>query len=359
MESEFLVPSLELLTLVKDAPQNDKKLKEYLIENEMGHLYKKLCENGSLADEKSVYEKIIKKNDEKLKEIESVQDTEKKRNLNYDRMVHLGKIGNLDELARLNESPTVNTSVKMDVYLYEIRTGLILRNSALISDRINKGLALIEKNCDWDRRNKFKVYQGLIHMLKYEYKQAADLFTSTLATFQCNELFSFEEFIKYTIFCSVIAYDRKQLQEKILKSTDILEMRNNCKTAFDLVQTIQSCYYVSIFKKLVEFCEENTTDLFIGDKLAFFINEVKIRSYNQLLESYSSIRIQSMAETFCVSEEYLENDLNHFIVNERLYCMIDKIDKMVLVRECERTFSDKMSDLSNQVLNYVEKQTNK
>lgn len=361
MESEFSAPSLEILCLVREASLNGNfdGLKKYLIENEMGHLYKKMCEKGTIPEDKKVYEDIIRENDKKLVNIENKEDDEIKKNIVREKLIHYSKIGDLDSLRELSEKSELNTSLKMDILLYEIRMALIFNKPSTIQDKINKGIGLMEKNCDWDRRNKFKVYQGLYHMLKYEYKQAANLFTSTLATFQCNELFSFKDFVKYTIFCSAISYDRKSLDEKILKSTDIIEMKENCKTAYNLIQSIHGCNYFHIFKQCIEFCEENVSDIFIGDKISHFLNEIKIRSYSQLLESYSSIKLQSMAETFCISENYLERDLNQFIINERLNCMIDKIDQMVLVRECERSLGEKMGDFSYQILSYVEKQANK
>lgn len=361
MESDFSVPSLEILHLIRESCHdgNFEDLKKYLIENEMGSLYKKMCENGILPDDQNIYDEIIRKNNEKLTKIENKEDDEIKRNIIREKLIHFSKIGDIDSLKELSEKSELNTSIKMDLLLYEIRLALIFNNPAILYEKINKGIVLVEKNCDWDRRNKFKVYQGLYHMLKYEYKQAADLFTSTLATFQCTELFSYEDFIKYTIFCSAISFERKSLDEKILKSTDIIEMREHCNTAYKLIQYIHGCQYFNIFKQCIEFCEENISDIFIGDKMGYFLNEIKIRSYNQLLESYSSIKLKSMAETFCISEDYLEKDLNQFIINERLNCMIDKIDQMVLVRECERSLADKLGDLSYQILNYVEKQANK
>lgn len=361
MDTDFNNPSLNILFKISAACNNGNfdTLKTHLIENEMGYLYKSLCISGIMPDERSVYEKIIVKNDEDLKEIENTEDEEGQNNLLRNKLKHMTKVGDLENLSLLSEQIDVNTSLKMDVILSEIRFGLILKKNTFVNDRINKGLKLVEKNCDWDRRNKFKVYQGLIHMLKNEFKQAAELFSATLATFQCDELFSYEQFVNYTIFCSLIAFDRKNLNEKILKSNDIIGVKSECENAYGLVQSIQSCYYNKIFAQMIKFCDEFITDVLIGEKITFFMDEIKIRSYSQLLESYSSINMKSMADAFVISEEYLENDLNQYIVNERLSCMIDKIDNMVLVKECERTFTDKIQDLSNQILNYVEKQANK
>lgn len=361
MDTDFCNPSLEILHKIRKSCKTGvfDELKTYFVDNEVGYLYRSLCKIGAMPDDQKTYEEIIKKNDEHLKSIESTEDEEKKINATREKLIYLSEIGDLDRLSDLSNEAEMNTSLKMDVILCEIRLGLILKRNSLVYESINKGIKLIEKDCDWDRRNKFKVYQGLYHMLKCEYKKAADLFASTLATFQCTELFSYEDFVNYTIFCSLISFDRKSLDEKILKSTDVIEVKNKCEKAYGLVQALQSCYYDTVFLKMTDFCTEFNSDVFIGERMMFFMEEIKIRVYNQLLESYSSIRLNSMAEAFCVSEEYLENDLNQFIVNERLNCMLDKVDNMVLVRECERSFIDKIGDLSNQVLNCVEKQANK
>lgn len=362
MDYDFNKPSLEILELLRKCLKNEKELKNvknYLIENKMGFLYQSLCKKGILPDEEKYYKNIVEKNKNEIKDIETEQNEDKIRNIEREKLVYMSKVGYLDGIIEEGQKIEMNTSFKMDVLLCEIRLGLILREYNLVQKRINTGLKYIEKDCDWDRKNKFKVYYGLYNLLNRNFKAAGDLFASSLATFQCTELFSYDKIVNYSIFCALLSFDRNSLEEKILKSTDVIEVKDKCTKAYKLAQNIHNCYYDRIFQDLIEFCDEFLDDLFIGDKISFFLQEIKIRVYNQLLESYSSIKLESMATAFKVTVDFLEKDLNQFLVNERIKCMIDKVDNMVLVRECERSYVDKIGDSCDYIMNYVEKQVNK
>jgi len=63
--------------------------------------------------------------------------------------------------------------------------------------------------------------------------------------------------------------------------------------------------------------------------LVFFCREMRIKAYSQLLESYRSVQLQSMADAFGVSIEFLDNELARFIAAGRLHCKIDKVGGIV------------------------------
>ena len=41
----------------------------------------------------------------------------------------------------------------------------------------------------------------------------------------------------------------------------------------------------------------------------YYVREVKIKAYAQLLESYKTIKLSYMADTFGVMEDYIDRDL--------------------------------------------------
>lgn len=360
MESEFKEPSLEIISRIKKAKDGDyEDLKKYLIENDMGHFYHTLCTKHVLPDEPQVYCPILEKNEQELIKISEKQNGEDNKNIKKARLAYLAKIGDLTNFLAESKDVELSTSARMDIILCQIRLGMIFKDYTLVHEKINLGLKYTEKDCDWDRKNKFKVYYAFYNLLKGNYEQAGDLFASSLATFQCSELFSYETAVNYAIFCGLLSFNRNELEEKILRSTDGIEVKHHVSLAFDLAQSIYNCYYNKVFAHLVSFSAHFQNDIFIGEKIYFFMNEIKIRSYNQLLESYSSIGLESMALAFGVSEEYLEEDLSKFLVNERMKCVIDKVDKMVLVRECDQTLYDRIGDACEKVVNYVEREVNK
>lgn len=70
-------------------------------------------------------------------------------------------------------------------------------------------------------------------------------------------------------------------------------------------------------------------DHWLSPHYRFYTREMRIRAYAQLLESYRSLTIASMAESFGVTEEFIDKELSRFIANGRLNCVIDKVDGIV------------------------------
>ncbi|CAH3151120.1 unnamed protein product, partial [Porites lobata] len=61
----------------------------------------------------------------------------------------------------------------------------------------------------------------------------------------------------------------------------------------------------------------------------YYIREMRIHAYTQLLESYRSLTLQYMANAFGVSEEFIDKELSRFIAAGRLNCKIDKVGGVV------------------------------
>ena len=75
--------------------------------------------------------------------------------------------------------------------------------------------SLLEEGGDWDRRNRLKTYHGLYAMSIRDFKMAATYFFETMATFTSTELMEYRAFVKYAVFCCMVAMDRSDLKEKV------------------------------------------------------------------------------------------------------------------------------------------------
>lgn len=75
--------------------------------------------------------------------------------------------------------------------------------------------SLIDEGGDWDRRNRLKVYRGVYCMSIRNFKEAANLFLDTVATFTSYELMDYHLFVTYTVLSSIIALERPTLREKV------------------------------------------------------------------------------------------------------------------------------------------------
>ena len=66
-------------------------------------------------------------------------------------------------------------------------------------------------------------------------------------------------------------------------------------------------------------------DRYLFPHYKFYVREVKIKAYAQLLESYSSLTLGYMAQAFGVTEKYIDEELSKFIAGGRLHAKIDKV----------------------------------
>jgi 26S proteasome regulatory subunit N7 len=60
--------------------------------------------------------------------------------------------------------------------------------------------------------------------------------------------------------------------------------------------------------------------------------ECRLVAYKQFLESYSSVRLDSMANTFGLSVDFLDHELSMFIASGRLRCKIDKVAGVIVTK---------------------------
>lgn len=61
----------------------------------------------------------------------------------------------------------------------------------------------------------------------------------------------------------------------------------------------------------------------------YYVREMRILAYTQLLESYRSLTLAYMAQAFGVTEDYVDRELARFIAAGRLHCRIDKVGGIV------------------------------
>ena len=57
----------------------------------------------------------------------------------------------------------------------------------------------------------------------------------------------------------------------------------------------------------------------------YYARELRIIAYAQLLESYRSVSMESMARSFGVSQDFIDVDVSKFIAVGRLNAVIDKV----------------------------------
>jgi len=89
----------------------------------------------------------------------------------------------------------------------------------------------------------------------------------------------------------------------------------------------------------------------------YYVREVKIKAYAQLLESYRSLTLTYMADAFGVTEEYIDSELCRFIAGGRLHAKIDKVGGIVVTNrpDCKNGQYQTCIKQGDNLLNRVQK----
>lgn len=228
---------------------------------------------------------------------------------------------------------TLGTGGKIDVLLALTRVGFFFNDYEAVSGHLSEVEALIEKGGDWERRNRYKTYQGIYLMATRNFGEAAKLLIDSLATFTSTELCSYDQVAQYAIIAGVLTLDRVDLKSKIVDSPEILSIFSSSKTLEPLVNltnSLYTCQYNCMFEYLLEAHDKLLlTNKYLRRHTNYIMRELRCRAYAQLLESYKSLSLKSMARNFNVSEEFLDADLCKFIPNNKLNCTIDKVNGII------------------------------
>ena len=244
--------------------------------------------------------------------------------------LYLGDKDAAVEAVRKTMEKTVGLGNRMDLIFHNIRIGLFWMDHSLIKANLDKATSLMEEGGDWDRRNRLKVYEGLYALSIRDFERAATLFLETVSTFTSYELMDYTQFVKYAVYASMIALERRKLYEKVVKGSEILEVLHQCPKVKQYLNSFYNCQYAEFFACLAEVEQTAKKDRYLNPHYAFYVREMKIKAFGQLLESYRSLTLSYMAEAFGITEEFMDQELSRYIADGRLHCKIDKVRGIVI-----------------------------
>lgn len=340
-------PNLELAQLkfllslpeYKDDQSVRTKLMDAIKKDDMAPWYQNVCQELEWMTDNTLLTTMKNKNSEQLKKLdEAIVDAEKNlgemevREAYLKKAEYFSRIGDKDNaisVFRQTYDKTVSLGHRLDIVFHNIRIGLFFMDHDIITRNIEKAKALIEEGGDWDRRNRLKVYQGVYSIAVRDFKTAANLFLDTISTFTSYELMDYITFVRYTVYVSMISLPRNQLRDKIIKGSEILEVLHSNLDVKNYLFSLYSCQYSEFFVNLANVEGLLRRDYLVHPHYRYYIREMRILAYSQLLESYRSLTLQYMSDAFGVSVDYIDKELSRFISAGRLHCKIDRVGGIV------------------------------
>ena len=246
------------------------------------------------------------------------------------------------------------TASKIDLLFGLLRLSLFFNETARTSSLLDEVSQLIEKGGDWDRRNRYKAYRGIHELSIRKFSAASTVLLDTISTFTSTELCTYSEIVKYAMIAGLISLPRTQLKTKIVDSPEVLAMRMDMQELESCVNSLYLSDYSSFFVALAQVQEVLLQDRYLSAHAHYFIRELRVKAYTQLLQSYSSLSLASMASSFGVSVEWLDSDLAKFIRAGRVVAVIDRVAGIVESRK-----SNDRSKLYENVISEGDKLLNK
>merc|ERR1712226_158555 len=314
------IPNLQVAELkfrVQQNPNEHRDLKSDILklieQDDMLPFYQLTCKDLGWKLDDSFAKKMKAKNQAELEVLDKkISDTEANlgesdiRDAYLAKAEYLCKIGDKEaclSLFRTILDKSLALGQKLDVVFYCIRLGLFYMDTDLVQRNLEKAKGLVEKGGDWDRRNRLKVYEGVFHMYNRDFKSAVNLFLDAVSTFTSTEIMSYDEF-QQRLNCSLP--DAKKYLTSLYES--------------DYAGFFESLFEVEAFMKL---------DRYLYKHYRFYIKEVRIIAYSQILQSYRSVTLQYIADAFNVSVPFIDKELARFIAANRLPCKINKVRGIV------------------------------
>ncbi|EIN06975.1 proteasome 26S subunit [Punctularia strigosozonata HHB-11173 SS5] len=308
--------------------------------DEMAPYYRIVTASGALPLDEKLLAELETKNKEELesfeKRIEEAKAIEGETDvaeLLRAKATYLTRIGEKEkaiEAQKVALEKTAGAGSRIDIVLTLVRIGFFFLDHSLITANLAKAEELIEKGGDWDRRNRLKVYQGLHALSIRQFKRAGELFFDSLSTFTATELIPYNDFVALTVITNTLTLQRVDLKKKIIASPEVNQVLPDIPLLSDLTKNLYDCHYDKFFVALATL--EQTyliPSRLLSPHTRFYVREMRILAYSQLLESYRSLTLESLSAAFGVSVEFVDNELSRFIASGRLHCTIDKVHGVV------------------------------
>ncbi|KZT00063.1 PCI-domain-containing protein [Laetiporus sulphureus 93-53] len=309
--------------------------------DQMAPYYRLVTAAGALPLNQSLLDTMEQANKEELerldKRLEEAKETEGESDIAdalQARANHLTRIGDKERAAeaqKLAFEKTAGMGSRIDIVLTLARIGFFFGDFDVIKDNLAQAEELIEKGGDWDRRNRFKVYRGL-HLLSIrQFKRGGELLLDALSTFTATEVVSYNDFVAYTIIAGVLTLKRVDLKKKLIEAPEVIQVLPELPTLSDLMKNLYGSHYDKFFVALATLEQSHLIpSRLLSPHARFYVREMRILAYSQLLESYRSLTLDSLARSFGVSVDFVDSELSRFIASGRLHCTIDKVNGVVV-----------------------------
>jgi 26S proteasome regulatory subunit N7 len=106
---------------------------------------------------------------------------------------------------------------------------------------------------------------------------------------------SYETLVTYSVVTGILSMDRMNIKKKILDSSEVIVYLMKIKEIKDYLESFYYCRYRDLFRSLLQIIDLIKRDPYMKLHVRYFIRETRVIIYSQFLESYKTVKLQSMA----------------------------------------------------------------
>lgn len=323
----------------KDDPDLKSSLLAGIVYNNMAPYYQEVCTELSWEFDQTLFDKMAANNAKRMAELEQeknptmVDDDDPVSGIWQAKLLYLCSIGDRIEATKLAESKleekNVPKSQQIDTVFALFRVAYFHGcDIPAMKKAIEKATELIEGGSggDWSARNKLKAYDGIWSLAIRDFNRAAKLFVDVVPTFESYELADFSTIIKYTVYSSMIAFPRYELKKTLMHHGVMAQALNSdSKELKDYFVSLYEGQYSKFLVYLARIEKNMKQDPLLHPHYKYYVQEMRLLAYKQILQAYRSLSLDYMAESFGVTKAFVEKEVARFAAAGRLTCKIDHV----------------------------------
>jgi 26S proteasome regulatory subunit N7 len=116
-----------------------------------------------------------------------------------------------------------------------------------------------------------------------------------LPTFNATEIMNYEKLVFYSVLTGIISMKRPEIKKKIIESSEVIVYLMKLPDVKEYIESFYYCRYRQFFLTLIKIADEVRKDKYLKLHYKYFIRETRIIIYSQFLESYKTVKLDSMA----------------------------------------------------------------
>ncbi|XP_026670414.1 26S proteasome non-ATPase regulatory subunit 6 [Ceratina calcarata] len=325
----------------------DENLKnEYLetvTQGNMTRYYEDACKQFDWEIDEELLNTMERENAIALQELESTSDNaaledagKKNWREKFEFFCEIGDLERASEIAEsISKNETNSSTARIEAAFGLFRIAYIQNNVRSMNKVIGDITSIMEgsqvSGSNWCCRNKLKVYEAIYCLATRNFARAASLLLDCIPTFESYELLPFKEVVELTTLSGIISLSRSELDSQFNNNGLLQQALITESSRYrEFFYSLYDCHYKDFFENLAWVETEMRANPLLHSHYRYYVREMRLKAYSQLLQAYRTINLSRMAMEFGVTEEFIEQEVARFIASGKLYCKIDKVAGMIV-----------------------------